>query len=110
MAATRVKIMVPGNHLMAGLLGERDELLRLIEDAFGDTAVHVRGNEISLDGPEASDVGRLFEELVLLLQSVLMIAVQVLRADRDRFPQAVRGVRAEALPPDCRTQTARERE
>ena len=68
MAATQVKIMVPGNHLMAGLLGERDELLRLIEGAFADTVVHVRGNEISLDGPEASDVGRLFEELVLLLQ------------------------------------------
>jgi len=68
MAATQVKMMVPGNHLMAGLLGERDELLRLIEGAFADTVVHVRGNEISLDGPEASDVGRLFEELVLLLQ------------------------------------------
>ncbi len=39
MAATQVKIMVPGNHLMAGLLGERDELLRLIEAAFGDTSV-----------------------------------------------------------------------
>ena len=30
-AGTPVKILVPGNHLMAGLLGQRDELLRLIE-------------------------------------------------------------------------------
>jgi phosphate starvation-inducible PhoH-like protein len=31
---TAVKILVPGNHLMVGLLGQRDELLRMIEDAF----------------------------------------------------------------------------
>ena len=37
MQATPAKIIVPGNHLMAGLLGERDELLRIIEDAFPDT-------------------------------------------------------------------------
>ena len=32
---TQIKILVPGNHLMVDLLGERDELLRLIEKAFG---------------------------------------------------------------------------
>jgi phosphate starvation-inducible PhoH-like protein len=88
MAATQVKIMVPGNHLMAGLLGERDELLRLVEAAFTDTAVHVRGNEISLDGPDAERVGRLFEELVLLLQqgqalepAVVGRTIDMIRAD-----------------------------
>ncbi|MEA3075130.1 MAG: phosphate starvation-inducible protein PhoH [Actinomycetota bacterium] len=54
---------------MVGLLGQRDELLRLVEDAFGGTTIHVRGNEINLAGPEAERAGRLFEELVLLLQS-----------------------------------------
>ena len=34
MAATQVKINVPGNHLMVGLLGTQDELLRLVETAF----------------------------------------------------------------------------
>jgi phosphate starvation-inducible PhoH-like protein len=63
-----VKIHVPGNHLMVGLLGHRDEYLRLIEAAFPRTAVHVRGNEISVEGPDADDVARLFEELILLLQ------------------------------------------
>jgi phosphate starvation-inducible PhoH-like protein len=55
---------------MTGLLGQRDELLRLIEGAFSDIDIHVRGNEISIagDGAQAEIAGRLFEELVLLLQ------------------------------------------
>jgi phosphate starvation-inducible PhoH-like protein len=68
-ATTQVKILVPGNHLMVGLLGQRDELLRMVEDAFPVT-IHVRGNEITITGeePEADRVGRLFEELVMLLE------------------------------------------
>jgi phosphate starvation-inducible PhoH-like protein len=68
MPDTKVIVHVPGNHLMTGLLGSRDELLRLVEDAFPDTAVHVRGNEITVEGQEAAQVGQLFEELVVLLQ------------------------------------------
>ncbi len=69
MPSTSVKILVPGNHLMAGLLGQRDEFLRQVEAAFGDAAhIHVRGNEISIDGDEAERAGKLFEELVLLLE------------------------------------------
>jgi len=66
---TQVVVNVPGNHLMAGLLGQRDELLRLVERAFPDTAIHARGNEIAAVGPEAGAVGRVFEELVLLVAS-----------------------------------------
>jgi phosphate starvation-inducible PhoH-like protein len=65
---SKVRVHVPGNHLMTGLLGTRDELLRLVEDAFPETDVHVRGNEISVEGAQAEQVGRLFEELVVLLQ------------------------------------------
>ncbi len=69
MASTQVKILVPGNHLMAGLLGQRDELLRQVEAAFGNaTRILVRGNEISIDGEDADRAGHLFEELVLLLE------------------------------------------
>ena len=70
MALTQIKILVPGNHLMVGLLGQRDELLRLIEEAFGGTEIHVRGNEITISGDEseAGRVGHLFEELVTLLE------------------------------------------
>jgi phosphate starvation-inducible protein PhoH and related proteins len=65
---THIDVIVPGNHLMTGLLGHRDELLKQIERSFPATDIRVRGNEISIGGPEAEEVGRLFEELVLLLQ------------------------------------------
>jgi phosphate starvation-inducible PhoH-like protein len=54
---------------MAELLGHRDELLRLIEDAFTGADIHVRGNEIAISGDDAERVGHLFDELVLLLES-----------------------------------------
>jgi phosphate starvation-inducible protein PhoH and related proteins len=66
---TQVVVNVPGNHLMAGLLGQRDELLRLVERAFPDTAIHARGNEIAVVGPEATAASKVFEELVLLVAS-----------------------------------------
>ena len=50
MPSTTVNVHVPGNHLMTGLLGQRDELLLLNEDAFPEADVHVRGNEITLTG------------------------------------------------------------
>jgi phosphate starvation-inducible PhoH-like protein len=68
-AATEVKIAVPGNHLMVGLLGQRDELLRLVEAAFPAAVVHVRGNEITVAGESADLAGRTFEELVRLLEA-----------------------------------------
>jgi phosphate starvation-inducible PhoH-like protein len=88
MAATQVKIHVPGNHLMVGLLGTQDELLRLVETAFPDAVVHVRGNEITVDGEHADQVGRLFEELVTLLQqghvlepAAVMRSIEMVKAD-----------------------------
>jgi phosphate starvation-inducible PhoH-like protein len=63
-----VNILVPDNHLMVGLLGQHDELLHLIEEAFAGARIVVRGNEISIEGDEAERIGRLFEELVLLLE------------------------------------------
>lgn len=63
-----VTFVVPGAHLMSGLLGERDEHLRFIEGEFEDVAIHVRGNEVSISGPQSDVVSRLFEELTTLLQ------------------------------------------
>ena len=89
-ATTQVKILVPGNHLMVGLLGQRDELLRMVEDAF-PVSIHVRGNEITVTGEEvdADRVGRLFEELVLLLErgheldrENLARSIEMLKADQ----------------------------
>lgn len=60
--------VVPGNDLMVSLLGQHDELLRLVERGFEGTRIVVRGNEISAQGPEAGTVVRLFGELVVLLE------------------------------------------
>ena len=64
-----MKILVPGNQSMVALLGQRDELLRLVEAAF-DSEILVRGNEITITGPrrEAEQVGSLFRELIELLE------------------------------------------
>src|SRR5438034_5436478 len=67
-ASTQVKILVPGSQSMVALLGQRDELLRLVEDAFS-SHIHVRGNEITITGEEAEaeKVALLFEELLTIL-------------------------------------------
>ena len=58
---------IPGNHLLPGLLGPADRNLRLLEAAFPQTAVHVRGNEVTLTGPDADQLAQVFEELVTLV-------------------------------------------
>ncbi len=68
MAATQVKINIPGNHLMTPLLGTHDENLRLIEAAFPGTRLVVRGNEVGIDGDQVGEVAKLVDELVALAQ------------------------------------------
>jgi phosphate starvation-inducible PhoH-like protein len=72
---------------MAALLGERDELLRRIEQSFPEVDIVVRGNQITATGSEAEIVGRLFEELTELLQrgehvdqTVLSRAIDMVRS------------------------------
>ncbi len=75
-----VETRVPHNHLMAGLLGHRDELLRVIEGAFPGTHIAVQGNLITAQGQEAERVARLFDELVQVLQTGQVLdAAQVAR-------------------------------
>ncbi len=63
------KVVVPGAHDMVSLLGQRDELLRVVEKAFSSD-IHVRGNEITISGPEEENqlAARLFAELIALLE------------------------------------------
>jgi phosphate starvation-inducible PhoH-like protein len=91
-AITEIKIAVPGNHLMVGLLGQRDELLRLVEDAFPSATVVVRGNEITVSGPSgaADAAARTFQELVRLVQAGQSLdvaatrrAIDMLKADEN---------------------------
>jgi phosphate starvation-inducible PhoH-like protein len=74
---------------MSGLLGERDEHLRYIEDEFPSCAIHVRGNEIAISGADATLVSKLFEELTELLQrgenldrSVVIRSIVMVRANQ----------------------------
>jgi len=76
---------------MAELLGPRDELLRRVEDSFADVKVVVRGNEIACTGPRAHQVGKLFEEMVLLLQ-------QGERLDQSVMDRSIVMVRSEQRP------------
>ena len=65
---TFTTVVVPGPHLMSALLGPRDQFLRRVEEQFPDSVVVVRGNEISIRGGDTERVGRLFEELVGLVE------------------------------------------
>jgi phosphate starvation-inducible protein PhoH and related proteins len=64
-----VTTTVANPNLLAELLGQRDELLRLVERSFAGCTISVAGNEIRVSGPEATLVARLFDELILLLES-----------------------------------------
>jgi phosphate starvation-inducible PhoH-like protein len=68
-ATTQVKILVPGHQPMVALLGQQDAFLKLIEAAFSSDIL-VRGNEITITGPEheAGQLASLFEELLALLE------------------------------------------
>jgi phosphate starvation-inducible protein PhoH and related proteins len=95
---TSVKVLVPGEHAMVSLLGTRDELLRLVEEAF-HARIHVRGNEIAIDADDATEterVAQLFEELVLLLdrgqhldKAMVRQTIRMIRSDEDERPSDV---------------------
>ncbi|HEY5335789.1 MAG TPA: PhoH family protein [Mycobacteriales bacterium] len=52
---------------MVRLLGHRDVTLRAVEQALPGTDVHVRGNEVTLTGPDAPLARRLVVELVSMV-------------------------------------------
>lgn len=88
MQETTVKLSVPGNDLMSILVGEHDGLLRQVEGAFPGAGIHVRGNQITIDGEQADVVRCVFEELVLLLERGLPVdsltlerAIDMVQAD-----------------------------
>jgi phosphate starvation-inducible protein PhoH and related proteins len=90
-SSATANIVVPGNHLMAGLLGPRDEHLKQIEQSFPGTEVNVRGNEIAVLGPDAQQVADLLEELVLLVQRGEVL-------DRGNVSRSIDMVRAAERP------------
>jgi phosphate starvation-inducible PhoH-like protein len=94
---SQIKIVVPDDHSMVGLLGSRDELLHVVEQAF-NSDIHVRGNEITVTGPEEETelATKLFSELVDLLKSGAQLtpdaverSLAMLRADAVERPAEV---------------------
>jgi phosphate starvation-inducible PhoH-like protein len=82
---------------MVGLLGPRDELLRLIEARL-NSEIHVRGNEISVTGEPGDNALaiRLFEELLQLMESghnltpdTVSRTLGILQADTEQRPAEV---------------------
>jgi phosphate starvation-inducible PhoH-like protein len=93
MEDTLVRVRVPSNQQIAALVGEKDRFLRQVDDAFPDHSIHVRGNVISVDGPDAIAVASLFEELVELLDTGRVI-------DEGLVNSAISMVRASESPAD----------
>jgi phosphate starvation-inducible PhoH-like protein len=62
------RLRVPGDRI-AGLLGERDALLRLVEQGFPRARIVARGDELRISGDErtAGMVKKVFEELLVLV-------------------------------------------
>ncbi|UQX87495.1 PhoH family protein [Jatrophihabitans telluris] len=91
------RFVVPGEAAMVGLLGARDELLRLMEARLR-SEIHVRGNEITVTGEPGDNAIaiRLFEELLQLLESghnltpdVVGRSLGILQADTEDRPAEV---------------------
>ncbi len=106
-----MKILVPGEQAMVALLGQRDELLKIVEAAF-DSRIVVRGNEITITGPdhEVERVALLFEELIGLLErgheltvSSVGRSIELIKGDEARptevLGDVLLGARGKAIAP-----------
>jgi len=77
---TQAKIVVPASLDMVSLLGSGDEHVRVIERGFPTLDVHVRGNEITLTGPQSE---------VTLADRVIGEMLAVLRTGQGLTPEGV---------------------
>jgi len=79
-ADTQAKIVVPASLDMVSLLGSGDEHVRVVERGFPSVDVHVRGNEITLTGPQPE---------VALADRVIGEMLAVLRTGQGLAPEGV---------------------
>jgi phosphate starvation-inducible PhoH-like protein len=68
---TQHTVTIPPSIAMVSLLGTGDAHLKIIEDAFRDTQVHVRGNIVTIKGhpAEAALLERLLDELITMIRT-----------------------------------------
>src|SRR5690625_4325739 len=76
---------------MGPLLGEHDEHLKTLEDAFPESDILVRGNEILVDGSDVDLVADVFTELLALVRSGHIL-------DRGLLKRTIDMVRADERP------------
>lgn len=83
-------VVVPTSLPMVSLVGSRDELIRVVENNYPDVDVLVRGNEISLIGPDkrVRQIENLISELIIILRTgqgltpdAIERAINMLRSD-----------------------------
>ena len=86
---SELKLRVPSNHLMLDLLGQRDAHLRVVEEAFPDVRIVARGNELTLEGPQAESARTVFEELLIVAQEGQELSVEQVQRVVDMVHQDV---------------------
>ncbi len=69
--AVEARIVVPASQPMVAVLGAGDALLRVVENSFPELGVFVRGNEITVAGPEHEVrlAEQLFAEMLAMLRT-----------------------------------------
>lgn len=96
-AEKEIKLEVPGSQSMVELLGQKDELLKIVESRF-DTNIMVRGNEITIWGEEkeVEAAAALFEQLIGLLAEGQQLnpqnvgeAIEIVRGGEELLPKEV---------------------
>jgi phosphate starvation-inducible protein PhoH and related proteins len=105
-----IRVLVPGNHLLTVVLGNRDEHLKLVESAFPSAVIVARGNEITVSGPGAVRAATVIEELVLVASAgqpldrvVVSRAIDMVNADerpsKVLTSEVMRGGRGKSIRP-----------
>lgn len=99
---------VPGQHAMVGLLGPRDELLKIVEDAF-EVDILVRGHDVTVSG--AAEAGaqavQVLDELVALLEGGQVLEPGTVQSTIDMVQGADHPHPAEILSDEALTHRGR---
>jgi phosphate starvation-inducible PhoH-like protein len=77
--SAKTQLTVGNPHLMADIIGLRDQYVRIVEQAFEDIEVFVRGNVVTFSGASASLGLAVFQELQFLAESGSVIDEDVVR-------------------------------
>ncbi len=92
------RIIIPNSVWMISLLGTNDENLKIVEKSFPEVSLHVRGNEININGNVNSVklVNQLFAELISLIRTgqslnadVIERSISMLNSEEQIIPSKV---------------------